>query len=62
MINYTKWLWVGAGVVVASIIDLVYTFWSRSSPGHNFHRAGWQASGLGKGRYDLMKLGRTFHR
>jgi hypothetical protein len=60
--NYVKWGWVVGGIIIASIIDLVYMFWSRSSPGHNFHRAGWQAGTLGKGRYDIMKLGKVLHR
>lgn len=49
-----KLLWITGGVVIASIIDLVYMFWSRSNTGNNFHRAAWKASGLGKGRYNLL--------
>jgi hypothetical protein len=60
--NYSKVVWVSGAVVVASILDLVYMFWSRSNPGHNFHKAGWHASSLGKGRYDVMKIGKVFHR
>ncbi len=62
MINYVKWGWVLGGVIAASVLDLVYMFWTRSAPGHSFHRAGWQASALGRGHYDVMKLGKVFHR
>jgi len=59
--NWIKILWVAGGIVLACLLDLVYMFWSRSNPGHNFHRAGWQASGLGKGHYDVMKIHKVFH-
>lgn len=56
MINYVKWAWVVGGVVAASILDLAYMFWSRSNSGHNFSRAGWNASTLGRGHYNIMGM------
>lgn len=60
--NYLKYAWIGGAVVLASILDLGYMFWSRSNPGQNFRKAGWHSGMMGKGRFDLMKMGRMFDR
>lgn len=52
--NISKLLWVSGGVVIACLVDLVYMFWSRSSTGHAFHRAGWNSTGFGKGKFSVM--------
>lgn len=57
--NKAKILWVVGVAVVASVIDLVYMFWTRSNTGHNYSRAAWKASGFGSGHYNLMKMGKN---
>jgi hypothetical protein len=52
--NWTKIALVVGGVVVASVVDLVYMFWSRSPGGARFGRSIWNSSMLGKGHYNVM--------
>jgi len=54
--NWTKIVWIGAGVIVSSVLDLGYMFWSRSSAGGKFNKAIWNSSGLGRGNYNLMRV------
>ena len=59
--NKTKFFWVAGVAVVASIVDLVYMFWSRSNMGHKFGQASWGAGNLGSGHYNLMGIGKTLY-
>jgi hypothetical protein len=56
--NSGRILWIGAGVVLASVLDLVYMFWSRSQAGGRFNKAIWNSSGLGRGRFNIMGAAR----
>jgi hypothetical protein len=51
-----KVLWITGGVIAASVLDLVYTFWSRSQPGGILNRAIWNSSNLGRGRFNVMNI------
>lgn len=57
-----KFCWVLGGVIAASMLDLGYMFWSRSNAGSSFNKAAWNAGTLGKGSYNIMKLGKVFHK
>lgn len=52
--NYTKFLWIAGGAVVACIADLLFMFWSRSATGGRFNKAVWNSAGLGRGRFNIM--------
>ncbi len=56
--NSGRILWIGAGVVLASILDLVWMFWSRSGTGGNFNKSIWHSTGLGRGRFNIMGAAR----
>jgi hypothetical protein len=53
--NYVRGLWIVGGVVVASVLDLCYMFWSRSNAGGRFNKAIWNSSGLGRGNFNVMR-------
>jgi hypothetical protein len=55
---YKQGLYIVGTVVVACIADLVYMFWSRSQTGGSLNKAGWNAAGLGRGKYNIMTLAR----
>jgi hypothetical protein len=55
-LNYARLVWVVGGVVLASILDLVYLFWSRSAAGGRFNQSVWNAAAMGKGHYDIMNV------
>lgn len=59
--NWTKVLWVTGVAVIASVIDLIYMFWSRSGAGGTYAKAGWKAAGFGSGSYNLVKMGKPFY-
>lgn len=50
-----KMLWITGGVVAASVLDLVYMFWSRSQPSGKLNRAIWNSSNLGRGHFNVMR-------
>lgn len=50
----TRFLWILGGVMVASVLDLAYMFWSRSQTGMRFNKSVWNASSLGRGRFNVM--------
>lgn len=52
--NYNKIGWTIGGVIVASVLDLVYMFWSRSPSGSKFNKAVWNSSGMGRGNFSIM--------
>lgn len=54
--SISKIIWVAGGIVLASIIDLAYMFWTRSDTGSALHKASWKSSGLGRGQYNVLPL------
>jgi hypothetical protein len=54
--NIARLAWIGGGVIIASILDLGYMFWSRSAAGGKFNKAIWNSSGLGRGNFNVMRV------
>lgn len=57
--THGRLLWITGGVIVASILDLAYMFWSRSATGTRFGKAAWNAGGLGRGRFNVMNVAKN---
>lgn len=55
-----KYFWIGGGIVLASMLDLAYMFWSRSQSGGNFNKAIWNSTGIGKGKFNIMGAAKHF--
>lgn len=54
------WLAMG-GVVAATLVDLIYMFWSRTGQSTPLTKASWNSSSMGKGKFDVIKTFKNYN-